>query len=342
MKKLAILISLVLIGALALPVTALAAEQPQGRIIIGDNYTLESGDTLDGDLLVIGGNVTLEQDSLVDGDVFAVGGNVDVSGEVSGDIGVIGGQVTLEDEALVRGDVSALGGGAMRKPGAQVEGEFTPGSGFQVPFDFSLRGGIWSFPRTILTPISGFGVYMPGFFRVGIRLFNAFLMAALAVLAVVFWPEPAKRVAMAVVDQPLPAGGLGLLTLIIVPILLILLLITIILSPLSLVGLVVLVAAWAFGVIGIGLEIGNRLARALRWEIQPPVAAGLGTLLLSLIVAGFGMVACIGWIPRILLGALAVGSVILTRFGSRPYAPARAEVAPADVEAPQGSGSEEM
>lgn len=332
MKKLAILLSLVLVAALALPVTALAAEQPQGRIIIGDNFVLENGETLDGDLLVIGGNVTLKQDSLVDGDVFAIGGNVDVSGEVSGDIGVIGGQVTLEDEAVVRGNVSALGGWATRKPGAQIEGEFTPGSGFQVPFDFSLRGGIKSFPRAILAPISGFGVYVPGFFRVGTKLFNAFLMAALAVLAVVFWPEPTRRVAMAAVDQPLPAGGLGLLTLIVGPVLLILLLITIILSPLSLVGLVVLVAAWAFGVIGIGLEVGDRLAQALKWEIQPPVAAGLGTLLLSLIVAGLGLVDCIGWAPRILLGALAVGSVIMTRFGSRPYVPIRAQAAPVELE----------
>lgn len=339
MKRLPAMLTLALVLVFALPATALAAEEPQGRIIIGDDYTLESGDTLDGDLLVIGGNVTLERDSLVDGNIFLVGGNADVSGEVNGDIGAVGGQVTLEDGALVRGNVSALGGGVTRREGAEVEGELLPGAGFQAPFDFSLRGGIWTFPRTIFTPISGLGVRVPGVFRIGTRIFNALLMAALAVLAVVFWPEPAKRVALAAVDQPLPAGGLGLLTLIVAPILLILLLITIILSPLSLVGLVVLVAAWAFGIIGIGLEVGNRLARALKWDLQPPVAAGLGTLLLSLVIAGLGMVACIGWIPRLLLGALAVGSVILTRFGSRLYAPIQAQVAPVDLEPSEGDAS---
>lgn len=332
MRRLAVVSTLVLFAALIFPVSALAADGAEGRVIIGDNFTLESGETLDGDLLVIGGNVDLEEDSLVEGDVFVVGGNVRVHGVVEGDLGVIGGQVTLDDESVIRGDVGAIGGHVDRREGAEVEGDYFPSSGFQAPFDFSFPGRIWTLPPRVFTPVEGFGIRMPAIFRIGTGLFNALLMAALAVLAVVFWPEPARRVASAAVDQPLPAGGLGLLTLIVVPILLLLLLITIILSPLSLVGVVVLVAAWAFGVISIGLEVGHRLAKALKWELQPAVEAGMGTLLLTLVVAGIGMVTCIGWIPKLLLASLALGAVMLTRFGSRTYMPARGGVVPLDLE----------
>jgi hypothetical protein len=340
MKRLAVISTLVLFAALVLPGSAFAAEGAEGRIIIGDNFTLESGEILDGDLLVIGGNVTLEEDSLVEGDVFVVGGNVRVHGVVDGDLGVVGGQVTLEDESVIQGDVGAIGGHVDRREGAEVEGDYFPSSGFQAPFDFAFPTRIWTFPPQVFTPLSGFGVRVPGLFRVGTKLFNSLLMAALAVLAVVFWPEPARRVAKAAVDQPLPAGGLGLLSLIFVPILLLLLLITIILSPLSLVGIVVLVAAWAFGVISIGLEVGHRLANALNWDLEPPVEAGLGTLLLSLVVAGIGMVTCIGWIPRLLLASLALGAVMLTRFGSRVYMPAAGGVVPVDLEGQIEEGGE--
>ena len=117
--------------------------------------------------------------------------------------------------------------------------------------------------------------------KIGSLIFRTVVMAGLAALVVIFWPAATDRVSQAVVAQPLAAGGLGLLTLICGPFLLLILLITLILSPLTLVGVVALVVAAAFGWIAIGAEIGTRFAQALNWELQPAVNAAIGAFLLT-------------------------------------------------------------
>jgi hypothetical protein len=150
----------------------------------------------------------------------------------------------------------------------------------------------------------------------------------MAILVVIFWPEPAERAARAVVSQPILSGGLGLLTFISAPILLIVLAITIILSPVSLLGAVLLVVAGVFGWIVIGMEVGKRLVEAFKWEMHPAAAAGIGTLMMSLVVGGVGLVPCIGWLATFVVGAVGLGAVLLTRFGSREYLPAAQPAAP--------------
>ena len=82
MKNTLKLLSLVLLLALVLlPTSAVHARGfsdilLDGRVVFGDNFTLESGDTLTGDLVVFGGNVKIEEDALVGGDMVVIGGNV--------------------------------------------------------------------------------------------------------------------------------------------------------------------------------------------------------------------------------------------------------------------------
>jgi hypothetical protein len=113
--------------------------------------------------------------------------------------------------------------------------------------------------------------------------------------------------------------------------LLIVLAITIILSPVSLLAAVLLVVAGVFGWIAIGKEVGDRLAKAFKWDLHPAASAGLGTLSLSLVVGGIGLIPCLGWMVAFVVVAIALGAVLLTRFGSREYAPA---TAPAPAPAP--------
>jgi hypothetical protein len=67
--------------------------------------------------------------------------------------------------------------------------------------------------------------------------------------------------------------------------------------------------------------VGQRIAQALEQEIQPIVVAGIGTLVVALVVLGFGFIPCIGWLAPALVGAYGLGGVILTRFGTRFYTP---------------------
>jgi len=325
MKRKLVLASLVLILAFALPVSAFAGGLQEGRVVFGGTYTLHDGETLDGDLAVLGGAAILEQGSTVDGDVIILGGNLEAKGEINGNLVVIGGNANLGPNTVVRGDAITFGGN-VNTGNARIEGDQVSGEGLDFPLDFR-----WG--RDIDIPLRTFtGFRVSTQARVLGYLFQCFMLAALAVLVVIFWPNPTGRVASAVVDQPVVAGGLGLLTIIVAPILLILLMITICLIPVSIIGLILLVVAAVFGWVALGLEVGQRLAKALNQEYQPVVAAGLGTLVLSLVVNGIAFIPCVGWLVPFLVAALGLGGVLLTRFGAQAYV-AATQVAPPPDEA---------
>jgi hypothetical protein len=149
---------------------------------------------------------------------------------------------------------------------------------------------------------------------------------------VIFWPNPTSRVSSTMIGQPVTTGGIGLLTIVVVPLVLLLLMITICLIPVSIVGVILLVVAIVFGWIALGLEVGKRLAIALNQKYQPVVMAGLGTLVLSLVVNGIGFIPCVGWLAPFLVAAVGLGGVLLTRFGTQVYQPSSAAV-PTEEEA---------
>ena len=107
-----------------------------GRVIFGDNFTLESGDTLTGDLVVFGGNVTIEEDAKVQGDMVVIGGNVNLDGIVNGSTVIVGGSTTMGETSVVKGDLVTVGGSLTRDPGSEIEGEVVtniPAPNIQIP-----------------------------------------------------------------------------------------------------------------------------------------------------------------------------------------------------------------
>jgi hypothetical protein len=310
MKRIFTMSLVTLVLLLALPVTAFAGGQYDGRVVLGGNYVLESGEVLEGDLAVIGGQATLEVDSLVQGSVFLVGGNLVGYGEVSGDLAVVGGNANLGPSAIVGGDLVTIGGNVNRS-GAIIKGEVISGEEFNVPMDFHWAADWDNFV------VGGYGRSFQA--RVMSYLFQSVVLAALSVLVLMFWPKQTQLVAETVVGQPMIAGAFGLLTVIVAPILILLLIVTICLAVVGIGGIIVLVAAWVLGWIAMGLEVGQRLAKASNQDWQPVVAGGLGTLIFSLVVNGIGFIPCIGWIAPLLVGAVGLGAVLMTRFGTRQY-----------------------
>jgi hypothetical protein len=216
----------------------------------------------------------------------------------------------------VHGDAVAIGGNLTRAAGARVDGQVAQGDEFVGPFDFNMP------PMRGIEPFDSvrFG-FSPVLHLIWFG-FRTLLLAALAVLVVMFWPEPTDRAGRAAIAQPILGGGLGLLTIVVAPILLLILAITILLIPVSFVGLVLLLVAGLYGWIAVGLEVGKRLAEAFKWELQPPAAAGMGTLALTLVIGGIGLIGCVGWLAPFLVASIGLGGVMLTRFGSREYASA--------------------
>ena len=275
-------------------------------LVVGQSYRLRSGETLNNDLTVIGGTAELEKDSVVNGDVAIIGGSLSVNGEVTGDVSAMGGVVSIGDTAVVRGNVQSLGATISRSEKATIQGSIgtgrptinLPGSG-RTP----IRDGA-SFIWNLVTPI-----------------FQAFALAALAVLVSLFALRPMERVGDAMIGQPFLAGGIGLLSAVVLPVLLVIISITVILLPVGLLGLLALALAFIFGWIAAGLVTGERISQALKQTWSGPVAAGVGSLVLSLVASLIGAIDCIGWVAPFLISVIGLGGVALTRFGFQPYPP---------------------
>jgi len=105
-----------------------------------------------------------------------------------------------------------------------------------------------------------------------------------------------------------------------VPVLLVLVTLTVCLIPVAFVAAVIFAAAILFSWIALGQIVGARLAAALNLrQLSPAVAAGLGTSVLWLVTSAVGAVPCVGWVAWVILSAVGLGAVTLTRFGTRPY-----------------------
>ena len=313
MKRILALTCLVLLICLALPVNAMAAGEQDDRVVWGGTYSLGEGETIDGNLLIVGGVVSLAEGSSVRGDVLLFGGTLSADGVVEQDLAAIGGMVSLGPQAVIRGDLLRMGAVVDMAPGAVVEGrdlaaEVVDLPSIELPFVGPTRIPYWGWDVSV-SPLTSALTY----------LIQALVLAALAVLVVMFFPEPTNRVARAVIEQPLHSGVAGLVAMIVSVAALIVLFVSICLCALGILGAMVLVVAAAFGWIGIGLEIGRRLATIFKWTVHPAAAAGLGTLVLSIVANGIGFIPCVGWLAPTLVTLFGLGAVVLTRFGTRLY-----------------------
>ena len=316
MKRLTSL-SIVLTVFLALVLLAGCSPSSSSRdgLVVGQSFRLKSGETLNQDITVAGGSAVLEEGSTLNGNIAVMGGSLSINGVVNGDISAMGGVVTLGSKAIIHGDVATVGANLSRASGSLNDGEITGEAG-----DINIPD--------IVTPAVDAGRWVANFFW---RIFQAFAVAALAVLVSLFAQRPMERAGDTLSSQPILAGGLGLLTLIVLPVLFAVLAITIVLAPVSLLGLLGLGIALVFGWLVAGAVVGERIGRMLNQSWSAPLCAGIGTLALALVTALLSGIVCIGWILPFLISVVGLGSVILTRFGTQTYPPP-VQAAPAPIE----------
>ena len=289
------------------PVTIISGDQ----IIVGNSFRLEANETLEGNLLVIGGTAITVQGSTINGAVLLIGGTITIDGNLNGEIVSIGGVINLEEHAVVDGSLTLVGANLKRSPSAQISGTISEESpGFLDNFEFFNKNGV-AFPFTQKQSV---------FTRVFNATIESLVIAALAVVIGLLIPSNLKNMAGTLVKQPAITGGVGLLTILVTPIILVLLAITILLMPISLLAAFVFAIAVFVGYIVVGYEIGRRFGELFKDSWHPSIAAGVGTLLLSLITNMAGLIPCIGWILGFLVSIIGLGAVIISRFGSTKYA----------------------
>jgi hypothetical protein len=314
MKSFKIFTYALVIVALLWPGTVFAKDLLDDKVVFGGSYTLAEGETLNGNLVVFGGTITLEVESTVNGDVVLMGGTVDSLGVIDGSLVGIGGVIQLGESSRVHGDLVTIGAALNRETGAEIGGQVIQGLGF--PFRFNVP------TEMQFDEVSPPNIHIGGNAALDVVwfFFRMFIWAALAVLMVIFFLPQSELVAKAALDEPLITGGAGLLTAILAPLALLALTITIILIPVAFVSLILLGVAWFLGWVALGLEVGRRIAKMLDQEWAPAIAAGMGTLVLYFVLAGFSeLVPCVGGLPRALVGLWGLGAVLMTYFGTREY-----------------------
>jgi hypothetical protein len=296
--------------------SAQARGMMDGKIIFGENFTLEKGQTMNGDLVVFGGNVVIEEGAAVEGSIVLFGGNLTQNGLVTGDVVMFGGNASIGGKGVVEGDAVTIGGQLSVAQGGEIKGERVT----NIPAPVIETPKIPEIPKP---SAPGIEFSANPFFNALNMVFRALAVAALSMLVVVFLQPQVERVGQAIVHQPFVAGGIGLLTLFAAPLALVLLAVTIILIPVAFVSALLLVLAWLFGIIAIGQEVGERFTKAINQTWAPVLATGFGTFLLMVVGGSINMIPCVGWIVPFVIGLIGIGGVIMTWFGTRQAQGAR-------------------
>lgn len=293
-----------------------------GRVIFGSNFTLEKGDTFNGDLVVFGGNVTVEENADLNGNLVVFGGTATSNGQVRGDVVIIGGQVSLEEKAHVTGDVVTVGGQLQQADGAEIDGDVVN----NVQPDIHIPSYDGRIPPSDIEPEISIPVVNVGsnWLADSFWVFTwAIVLAAFAMVLSLFWQKPIESAGFNIVSQPLMVGAIGLMTTFLG-----------VLFFLTILPPIFVAFAWLFGVIAMGSQVGERLTKALNQTWAPVLTVGAGTFILMLVGGSLGMLPCIGGIIQFLLGILAVGGSIVTWFGWKPFerlAIKPASTPPADI-----------
>lgn len=315
----------------ALPTAAYAAGPAApalDEVIFGQDFTLEAGRMIDGDLVVIGGSLTMEKGSVVSGQAVVIGGSATILGHVQGDLVVVGGEITMSPAAIVDGDLVVPTGTVDVDPAAQVGGRII--DDVQFPWgDDALRNNDYAYDyeytrgpgvaRQFANGIVGDFVWL---------LFRSVAMATVALLLILFMQKPMERVASTLLGQAPLAGGIGLVGVVVTGFATIALGFTIILIPVAVLLPFVLVVAWGFGWTSMGLEVGRRMGEAFKANWSPALQAPLGTFALTFASGVVAWVPCLGWILGVVIGLAGLGAVILTRFGSQNYPDGTVSVVP--------------
>jgi hypothetical protein len=331
----ALLLTLIISFAITPSVYASDGDDP-GHVVFGSSYVLAENQTLQGDLVVFGGTALLEKGSVVKGDVVIAGGTLTVEGTITGDLTSFGGIVNLRKDARIYGNAVRFGGILNQDAGARIDGNIVANESGVFPFTFSF-GEFFSEPQTPSQPMPRF-TYTPDTIVRTIgrwmwRIVQTFGLALIAVLLALFMAKPMNRVAKTITDHTALSLGLGALTIIVVPVLLIVIAFTCILAPVTVLGFIALPFLILYGWFSLALLTGNLIANLFKTKWVEPLSVGIGALVLSLVAWLIGSVPCVGWIIPVLLAAIGLGAVLLSKFGTQLYQPQA--VNPPKAPAPQ-------
>ena len=306
-----LLSTIILVFGMPFSVLAQAPVQAGTSVINGDqtifdnSFTLTSGQILNGNLTVFNGETTLAEGSTVNGDVYIIDGQLSASGLVNGSLVCTNCTGQITDSAEIRGTLVSASNDLVVSPSAKI----TNDSRFSFPAILKdLRIERWVNEVNIQNPQTSLTQKV---------LWNVFLVlaiSALTVLVALFFPKATAKVAEAVSSQPAPSFGVGVLTVVALPIIMLIMTITVILIPLVIFLGLGVVAAMIFGWVALSLEVGNRLSSSSTQKWHEAISAGVGSLLVGFILALVSWIPILGFVVLTLVALFGLGAVVFSIF----------------------------
>jgi len=313
-----------LVLLMMVPMPALA-DSGGDTAIVGQDYFLDENESLDNGLVVVGGTAELARDSVVHGDVAVLGGEAIVDGEVLGNVVIFGGTLELLEHAIVEGDVVVFGR-VRRHPEAVIEGSLIEGleAGERLAkMPQMLRDAKPMPPEAPETPALPEARNRPDrtggvanwFVSLGRRVVTMIAILVLAALIQAVLPDSLDNTQSVMRGSVLLSVVVGFVTLLLVAILVPILTIICIGIPVALVLLLAVLLGSLLGWAAVGGMVGRELFRLTKAKGATPM---LVTIVGTLVVTLIAQVACIGPLFATIVGAWALGAVVLTRFGRGP------------------------
>ena len=262
-------------------------------VAISDDAYVAKGAVHDDDIVAIVGKVRIEGE--VTGDVVVILGSLDISGTVRGDVVGIMSPMHIEETAQLEGDMVSIGGPLDRAPGSRIDGqEFKLNFMDLVPFMKGGWAGLWRL--IFLLKLISLGLLF-----LAILLITALVPRRLSIIAAAF----PSRWGMAIL-----AGLIGYCVTVVLSFILIC---TFIGIPLAL-GLMFAAKGikW-LGLAAIFFLLGQTIGRNVFKRDLSHFAAVLGGFAVYAVIS---LVPIFGAVFSTVLGVLALGIAILTRFGS--------------------------
>jgi len=325
----AVLVAAFIILAVAGLPAAMAQGSDGDRVVLGENYTLRTGEVLDGNLAVLGGTAHIETDAMVRGDVTVAGGVLTVDGRIAGNVSLMGGSVYLGDTAVVEGDLASFAGSVDQAPGAEVRGDVF--SGLRTPSRIDPAPVIPDIPGSETTPRNWLSRFLA--WQLG-TIGSILLMGLLGIVLVLVAPRAVGRVASATAIQPALTFAIGFLTLVVGALAGAILLIA---CGLGLLVWLALIAAGILGWIGVALWLGQRILGSLRLHTASATGEVLAGVVAITLLARLPW--CFGWLAWLIFVSWGLGAVVMTRFGTQEaQGPSDALVRLPPVEPESGPG----
>ncbi len=312
-----------------LTVQVASAQGPGDRVVVNDRYVLHSGEVHAGGLAVVAREVELEAGSRVEGDLSIISaGDVILGGEITGNVSILAPSAQLKGSLRVDGDLSVCARDFKQEAEATISGSQNTGCNRLGEIVSGVGRGAGNVPP-IGSMVFGADAANPfvRFFRV---IATSLAVAALAALAATVFPTHLRRITDTTMNKFATTTVVGFVSVGVVLVLTAVYLLSIVLTlglmclaiPLIGFGWLVVGVALLTGWIAVSVPLGRMLLHRFNVYPTPIVSAVVGAFVLTLAQGLLELIPCIGllsWLILIVLGSAGFGSVLLTRFGTRPY-----------------------